>query len=131
MTTNLTQCEQSRTQNYEEESIIRLVDRKNTSGLTIIFTLWSEIYITGNLLTWEEIKPIQKKTQAILELQVPTTLELLQSFLGIVQFYRNMWKHYSHALAPLIVVMGKGKKEIEWTEVHQTVFEDTNKGIAK
>ena len=42
-----------------------------------------------------------------------------------------MWKHCSHVLAPLIVVMGKGKKEIEWTEVHQTDFEDTNKDIAK
>ena len=57
-----------------------------------------EIEYLGYLLTKEGIKPAQKKIQAVLDLQAPTTLKQLRSFLGMVQFYRDMWKRRSHIL---------------------------------
>jgi len=72
-----------------------------------------EIEYLGYLLTKEGIKPVQNKIQAVLDLQAPTTLKELRSFLGMVQFYRDMWKRRSHILAPLTDLVGKGKKKIE------------------
>ena len=73
-----------------------------------------EIEYLGYLLTKDGIKPVQKKIQAVLDLQPPTTLKELRSFLGMVQFYRDMWKQRSHILAPLTDLVGLGKKKIKW-----------------
>ncbi len=77
-----------------------------------------EIEYLGYLLTKKGIKPVQKKIQAVIDLQAPTTLKQLHSFLGIVQFYRDMWKRRSHILAPLMDLVGKCKKKIEWNAIH-------------
>ena len=84
------------------------------------------------MLTKDGIKPVQKKVQAVLDLKPPTTLKQLRSFLGTVQFYRDMWKRRSHILAPLTDLAGVGKeKKLKWTEVHQKAFEDIKKVMAK
>ena len=83
------------------------------------------------MLTKDGIKPVQKKVQAVLDLQPPTTLKQLRSFLGMVQFYRDMWKRRSHILAPLTDLVGVGKKKLKWTEVHQKAFEDIKKVMAR
>ena len=90
-----------------------------------------EIEYLGYLLTRDGIKPVQKKIQAVLDLQAPTTLKQLRSFLGMVQFYKDMCKGRSLILAPLTDLVGKGKKKIEWDATHQQAFEDIKKVMAK
>ena len=90
-----------------------------------------EIEYLGYMLTKDGIKPVQKKVQAVLDLQPPTTLKQLRSLLGMVQFYRDMWKRRSHILAPLTDLVGVGKKKLKWTEVHQKAFDDMKKVMAK
>ena len=74
---------------------------------------------------------MQKKIYAVLDLQPPTTLMELCSFLGMVQFYRDMWKQRSHILAPLTDLVGLGKKKIKWEPNHQRSFEEIKKVLAK
>ena len=90
-----------------------------------------EIEYLGYLLTKDGIKPVQKKIQAVLDLQPPTTLKELRSFLGMVQFYRDMWKQRSHILAPLTDLVGLGKKKIKWESKHQDSFDRIKKVLAK
>ena len=90
-----------------------------------------EIEYLGYLLTKDGIKPVQKKIQAVLDLQPPTTLKELRRFLGMVQFYRDMWKQRSHILAPLTDLVGLGKKKIKWEPNHQRSFEEIKKVLAK
>jgi hypothetical protein len=46
-------------------------------------------------------QPQQKKVQAILALNPPSNVKELRHFLGMVQYYRDMWAKWSEMLAPL------------------------------
>ena len=55
--------------------------------------LATQIEYLGYLITIDGIKPLQQqKTQAILQLEKPTTLRELRRMLGMVQYYRDIWK---------------------------------------
>ena len=60
-----------------------------------------EIEYLGYILTREGIKPQPKKVQAVLALKPPTNVKELRHFLGMVQYYRDMWAKRSEMLAPL------------------------------
>jgi len=50
-----------------------------------------EIEYLGYILTRVGIKPQAKKIQAILALNPPHNVKELRHFLGMVQYYRDMW----------------------------------------
>ncbi len=66
-----------------------------------------EIEYLGYILTREGIKPQPKKVQAILALNPPNNIEELRHFLGMVQYYWDMWARRSEMLAPLTDVVGE------------------------
>jgi hypothetical protein len=53
------------------------------------------------MLTRGGIKPQIKKLQAILGINPPNNVKELRHFLGMVQYYRDMWVKRSEMLAPL------------------------------
>ncbi len=66
-----------------------------------------EIEYLGYILTREGIKPQPKKVQAILTLNPPNNVKELIHFLGMVQYYRDMWARRSELLAPLTDLVGE------------------------
>ncbi len=80
-----------------------------------------EIEYLGYVLTRDGIKPQSNKVQAILAIEPPTGVKQLRHFLGMVQYYRDLWARRSDMLAPLTSLVGecgqtkttkaKGKKE--------------------
>ncbi len=50
-----------------------------------------EIEYLGYILTRDGIKPQSHKVQAILVIQPPTNAKQLRHFLGMVQYYRDLW----------------------------------------
>jgi hypothetical protein len=60
-----------------------------------------EIKYLGYILTREGNKPQPKKVQAILMLSPPNNVKELRHFLGIVQYYWDIWAKHSQMLAPL------------------------------
>jgi hypothetical protein len=73
--------------------------------------------------------------QAILAIKPPTGVKQLRHFLGMVQYYRDLWARRSNMLAPLTSLVGecsqtkttiaKGTKKVpwHWDEVHQRAFD--------
>jgi hypothetical protein len=47
------------------------------------------------------LRPSQKKIEAILQIKAPTTCKQLRQFIGMVNYYCDMWPLRSHLLAPL------------------------------
>jgi transposase InsO family protein len=76
----------------------------------------------GYWLTPTGLKPWRKKIDAILRMQIPETPKQIRSFVGSVNFYRNMWPRRAHVLAPLTSL--QGKKNIVWTDVHTKAFNE-------
>ena len=55
----------------------------------------------GYHVTSEGVIPIPKKVEAIQALAVPKTCKQLRQFIGMINFYRDMWQKRSELLAPL------------------------------
>jgi hypothetical protein len=55
----------------------------------------------GYNITRTGIQPIAKKIQAIQAIKTPKTCKRLQGFIGMINFYRDMWKNRASLLAPL------------------------------
>jgi len=66
-----------------------------------------EIEYLGYILTSGGIKPQQKKVQAILALNLPNNVKELRHFLGMVQYYHDMWVKRSEMLAPFSDLVGE------------------------
>ncbi len=81
--------------------------------------------------------------QAILTIKPPTGVKQLRHFLGMVQYYRDLWARRSDMLALLTSLVGecgqtkttkaKGTKKVpwHWDEVHQRAFDHVKATIAK
>ena len=73
----------------------------------------------GHYLTPTGIKPWAKKVQGILKMDVPRNLSELRSFIGLVNYYRDMWPRRAHILAPLTELTGK---RFHWTDKETAAF---------
>jgi hypothetical protein len=119
----------------QEEVLRRFLDvglKVNAEKLTLCAL---EIEYLGHILTRDGIKPQSNKVQAILTIQPPTNVKQLRHFLGMVQYYRDLWARQSNMLAPLTSLVGdcsqtkviraKVTKKLpwHWDEVHQKAFD--------
>jgi hypothetical protein len=126
-----------------EEVLRRLCDaglKVNAEKLTFC-TL--EIEYLRYILTRDGIEPQSNKVQAILAIQPPTNVKQLRHFLGMVQYYHDLWARQSTILAPLTSLVGecgqtkvtkvKGTKNVpwHWDEVRQRAFYHIKATIAR
>jgi hypothetical protein len=81
--------------------------------------------------------------QATLTIQPPKGVKQLRHFLGMVQYYRDLWARRSDMLIPLTALVGEcgqtkvtkanGTKKVpwHWDEVHQRAFDHVKATIAR
>ena len=61
----------------------------------------------GYVLPRDGIKPQTNKVKSILALSLPTNVNELRRFLGMVQYYCDLWARRSKMLAPLTDLVGE------------------------
>ena len=87
------------------EKLERVLVRIQQAGLKVnakkSFFARGELEYLGYWITRDGIKPVPEKVQAILKIDTPKNRKELRSFIGIVNYYRDMWIKRSHVLAPL------------------------------
>jgi len=89
----------------------------------------AELEYLGYVLTHNGIHPQPKKVEAILHLQPPNSKHTL-TFLGLVNYYCDMWQCHSHILALLTALLAKDVKFI-WGPEQQKTFEDIKNIISQ
>jgi hypothetical protein len=61
-------------------------------------------------------------------MEAPKTLKELRGFIGMVNYYRNMWPHQAHILTLLtsqigVLKKGQTQQKYVWTEEMQAAFD--------
>ena len=115
-----------------EEVLRRLEKAGFKANLRKSFFMQQEVDYLGYRLTSNGIGPQPKKIEAIDRILPPTTNKQLRRFLGMINFYRDIWKQRSHILAPLNELSAtttkiKGKNinkviKFVWQQKHQDAF---------
>ena len=59
----------------------------------------------------------------------PTNKKQVRSFIGLVNYYRNMWDRRSQLLQPLNTLMSY-KVKFKWTDMEQKAFDDIKWAVA-
>jgi hypothetical protein len=103
----------------------------------------AEIEYLGYVLNRNGIKPQPEKVSAILALKPPTSVKSLRTFLGMIQYYRDLWEKRSHLLAPLSDLVADcgvtkatkknktKKKPWHWDKIHQDCFDQIKVLLAR
>jgi hypothetical protein len=68
------------------------------------------------------------KVEAILRIKAPKIRKELRQFIGMVNYYRDMWFCRSELLAPLTCLTSNNVK-FEWLPSHQQAFDNIKKDI--
>jgi transposase InsO family protein len=89
-----------------------------------------ELEYLGYWITREGIQPLPKKVEAIQNIAEPTNKKALRSFIGLINYYRDMWVRRSHVLAPLARLTSKAVKW-SWGDAERAAFNTMKKIISK
>ena len=83
----------------------------------------SEVEFLGYKVNKNGITPLQDRVVDIKNTPPPTTVKELQSFLGMVNYYRRFLPSAAHHLTPLFDALKGKPKKIEWTTTCQQGFD--------
>ena len=84
----------------------------------------------GYWISRDGIQPLTSKVEAIARIAPPKNKRELRRFIGIVNYYRDMWIRRSHVLAPLAKLTSKDAKWV-WSELENRSFQKMKAIIAK
>jgi hypothetical protein len=80
-----------------------------------------QVQYLGFNISREGISPQKEKIQGILNMAPPKNQKEVRRFVGLVNFYRDLYPRRAEILAPLTTLFGKNTK-FQWTQAHQEAF---------
>ena len=84
----------------------------------------------GYWVTRNGIQPLPEKVEAMLNMEEPKTKKQLRAFVGLVNYYRDMWRRRSHILAPLTTLCSATQPWV-WGDEQRNAFAAVKKMISK
>ena len=71
----------------------------------------NELKYLGFRISKQQIIPLLDKVEGIKNIAVPTTIKKqLRSFIGLINYHRDMWQHRSKIITPLSSITSKQAK---------------------
>ena len=115
------------------EKVEEILKRLQKAGLKVnakkSFFGRSKLEYLGYIVTRDSIQPTPKKVAAINAIQIPKTRKELRRFIGMINYYRDMWPKRSEILAPL-TQLSSSAVPWKWTDEHTQAFNKIKKVIA-
>lgn len=109
----------------------KVLNRLQQAGLKVnankSFFGRDQLEYLGYWISRHGVQPLPQKVAAIHNLKPPKTKKQLRSFIGMINYYRDMWLRRSHLLQPLTALTSK-LVPWKWTAVEQKAF-DTIKTV--
>ena len=109
------------------EKLDKVLQRLGEAGLQVnadkSFFGKTETEYLGFWITREGVRPVSKKVEALKNLKPPCNIKQLRRFMGLINYYRDMWVRRSHVFAPLSRLLSKNVTW-KWTDVKQQAFEN-------
>lgn len=121
---------------YEDhlEKVKLALERLHSKNLQVnpLKSYWAvkEVDYLGFRLTPDGVQPQPKKVAAIMNMEAPKNKRQLRHFIGLVNYYRYMWRKRSHILAPLSALVSKLKK-FHWGPEQHAAFEEIKLLVAQ
>jgi len=116
------------------KDVIEVLKRLLAAGMQVNVAKckWFQDSVTylGFIITREGIKPQPEKIQGILHMQRPTTQKQVRRFVGMVNFYRDLYPKRAELLAPLTTLCGQ-KQKFFWGNEHEDAFKKVKQQIAQ
>ena len=78
----------------------------------------TKIEYLGFWVSNQGIQPLTKKVQAIREMTAPRKTKDVRQFVGMINYYRDMWHKHAHTLTPLTKLCST-KLKFNWTPTEQ------------
>jgi hypothetical protein len=101
-----------------EQVLQRLQDAGFKANLRKSFFMQKSVEYLGYQLTSEGIGPQPKKIEAMDRILPPTSGKQLRRFLGMINFYRDLFRGRSHILSPLNELAAASTKKKNSTKCH-------------
>ena len=86
----------------------------------------NELEYLGLRITRENIMPLPNKVDVIKNIAVPTTKNQIGNFIGLINYYTDMWQHRSEILIPLSGMTPKQAK-YNLNKEYQNAFDTIKK----
>jgi hypothetical protein len=113
-----------------EQVLERLQKANLRANLLKCFFGEAKIDYLGYEITRDGIKPQPKKVEARLKLSPPETKGQVRHFLGMINYYRDIWQKRSHMLAPLTGLVSPLVK-YKWGEEQPKVFDEIKQKVSQ
>ena len=88
------------------------------------------IEFLGYLVDSNGISPLPHRVEAIRKVAPPTTVKELQSFLGMINYYRRFIPHAAHHMYALFELLKGKPKSLPWAAAQQKSFEAIKEALA-
>ena len=83
----------------------------------------------GLQVTTSSIRPLQKHMEAVQNFTPPTTIQQLQRFLGLLNFYCRFLPGIAGVLKPLTDSLAGSPKELLWSDAHSEAFKQAKAAL--
>ena len=107
------------------KSLDRVLQRLEEAGLKVnaekYFMWWTETGYLGFRVRNIGVRPLLSKVEVIKSINVPTKVRGVRRFVGLINYYRKMWRKHAQKVAPLTKLCST-KVKFKWTDVENTAF---------